>query len=126
VPAEILASATPVEDKRQPDTIKGTLLRNQLYDPDTASKEDKDVDMEVPSVDSLVLTGVLTVGKEHVAILNDGVNDYVVGKGSYVLGVVKVNSVGSKSISLTDFRSSKESKQLELSLQDVGLPGDKK
>lgn len=113
-------------EKKSPEIIQGLLLKNQLDAEDSALTESDSESNPAPTLSSLVLTGVLSVGKDRVAILNDGVNDYVVGKGSYVLGVLKVNSVGNQSVSMTDSRSGKENKQIELSLQEAALPGEGK
>lgn len=123
---------TPVEVVAQPSNMlisSGESLpaiSGRLFEwSNAALKEDSDpleaVDL---SAESLRLTGLIESAGQKVAILNDGEDDYVVGLGSYVLGVYKVASFGPGRVVLRRVDGRSGEKRIELNLMQDESVGE--
>lgn len=106
--------------------INGRLLRNLIVPKQVAEAGDNVVSEDGQQQTPLVLTGVLRVGQDLVAILNDGLEDFVVAKGSYVRNSMQVLEVKASSVELKNLNADKARQVVELQLSGGTVAGESK
>lgn len=106
--------------------INGRLLRNLIVPKQVAVAGDHSASEDGQQQNPLVLTGVLRVGQDLVAILNDGSEDFVVAKGSYVRNSMRVLEVKANSVELKNLNADKAGQVVELQLSGANVAGESK
>lgn len=106
--------------------INGRLLRNLIVPKQVTVAGDHAASEDGQPQNPLVLTGVLRVGQDLVAILNDGSEDFVVAKGSYVRNSMRVLEVKASSVELKNLNADKAGQVVELQLSGGNVAGESK
>lgn len=104
--------------------INGRLLSNLMTSHAGNPTGDAESDAIEAQVKQLVLTGILKVGNDRVAVINDGEKDLVVSRGSYIRDSMRVVKVNQSSVSLKRLGIKGKEKLLELHLKLNDAPGD--
>lgn len=103
--------------------INGRLLQDLIAPKRLAAANDSSGVEDSQPQNPLVLTGVLRVGHELVAILNNGSEDFVVAKGSYVLKSMQVVDVKGTSVQLRSINKDRTGQITELQLSGESVSG---